>query len=213
METKKINILVKKFGKYIREISVIVAGVAITLFASYWLNLRNEKRDVALYMDAIKMELEENIKKIDDNMEFLQQEAKYYDYLRLNDKKKLSLDTIVANFGSNVWYVWTPSFYTDAFDMFKLSGFMRLMDDKGLLLSIWKVYSQLDILTSTFQEASKWKIDEIKQEMLIRSQEGQFHDIFMYNYYTTPWPRNLLSDSEITLEMLREIVKKLEEVS
>jgi len=208
---EKIKIPIKKIGKYLREISVIVIGVAITLFASYWLNLRSEKRDVSLYMDAIKMELEENIKKIDDEMEFFQQEAAYSDYLLSNDKKSLSLDTIVANFGNNIWYVEIPSFYTDAFDMFKLSGFMRLMDDKELLLSIWKVYSHLDILTSTFQEASKWKIDEIKQEMLIRSQEGRLRDIFMYNYYTTPWPRNLLYDSEVTLEMLRETVRKLEE--
>ena len=48
---------IKKIGKFVREISVIVIGVAITLSASYWLSDRNEKRDMALYLTAIKMEL------------------------------------------------------------------------------------------------------------------------------------------------------------
>ena len=61
-------VTVKKVGKYLREISVVVIGVAITLSASFWINNRNDKRDMNLYLYAIKLELDENIK-------FLEKEA------------------------------------------------------------------------------------------------------------------------------------------
>jgi hypothetical protein len=33
-----------KIGRYLREISVVVIGVAITLSASYWVTSRSEKK-------------------------------------------------------------------------------------------------------------------------------------------------------------------------
>ena len=47
---------IEKIGKYLREISVVVIGVAITLFASFLLTNSNEKKDIALYLSSLKME-------------------------------------------------------------------------------------------------------------------------------------------------------------
>ena len=50
---KSIKESIKKSGKYLREISVVVIGVAITLSVSYWIGVKNEKRDMALHLRAI----------------------------------------------------------------------------------------------------------------------------------------------------------------
>jgi hypothetical protein len=63
------KISMKKIGKYLREISVVVIGVAVTLSASYWLGVKSEKRDIALHLHAIKMELEENAQDLGDIIE------------------------------------------------------------------------------------------------------------------------------------------------
>jgi hypothetical protein len=44
----KLSITVKKAGKYLREISVVVIGVAVTLSASYWISNSMEVSDDSL---------------------------------------------------------------------------------------------------------------------------------------------------------------------
>ena len=44
----KLSITVKKTGKYLREISVVVIGVAVTLSASYWISNNMEVSDDSL---------------------------------------------------------------------------------------------------------------------------------------------------------------------
>ena len=75
----------KKIGKYLREISVVVIGVAITLSVSVWLGNRNEKKDIALHLHAIKMELEENEKNLENLIERLKLAAEYTNYLLSHD--------------------------------------------------------------------------------------------------------------------------------
>jgi hypothetical protein len=122
----KSKISIKKFGKYLREVSVVVLGVAITLSVSIWISSKNEKRDMALYLNAIKIELEENIKSIEEQMEFFEKQAGYANYLKKNDKKSLNLDTIFVNYGDYMWYIENPACNSYAFEMFKTSGIMNI---------------------------------------------------------------------------------------
>ena len=207
---KKITISLSKFGKYLREISVVVIGVAITLLASYWITSRNEKRDMKLYLDAIKMELEESIKNLDSTMDFLQKQVEYANYIKLHDKTSFNLDTVIANYGNNIWRVGQPSCNTYAFDMFKLSGSMRLMSDKDLLLSIWKCYSRLQKLDEMFTEGFRWKLEETKQEKSYQPKEGKENNIPMYNFYTTSWPSNMVRECRSNIELLKKTIAKLD---
>jgi len=200
-----------KIGKYLREVSVVVLGVAITLSVSFWLSHWNEKRDLSLYLNAIKIELEENIKSLDDQFEFLEKQVEYANYLILNDKKSLDLDTIMEKYGeNNIWLVENPTCNKYAFEMFKTSGSMRLVNNKELLLHIWKAYSSLSALENNFSEGFKWKIEEIKQEFSNYSQSQEFKTIPMYNFYTTPWPVNMLEECRSVKKLLDETVTKLE---
>ena len=83
-----------KIGKYLREISVVVIGVAITLSVSYWISNKSEKRDMALYLNAIKLELEENIKTLERAIENLEPSVRYSNYLKSQDAKSLNSDSI-----------------------------------------------------------------------------------------------------------------------
>ena len=125
-----------KIVKFLREIAVIVIGVAITLFASYLITKSGEKRDMHLYLNAIKMELEENIKILEEKAVLFEHSVKYADYLRSNKKELLNADSI-SNYVNVYYQTPTNTFRNNAFEMFKTSGSMRLLKDKGLLLGMW----------------------------------------------------------------------------
>jgi len=207
----KLKITVEKSVKYLREISVIVIGVAITLFANNWISIKNEKRDVALYLNALKMELEENINDIDSVVEYSQREVRYADYLKSHDKKSLNTDTIKSYV--NVFYTAQSfTFKTNAFDMFKTSGIMRLVDDKELLLSIWDTYTSIDVLKQFLDRVYQEKYDNMKKETSLAEQrESKMSDIPMRNFYTTTdIPTKMLQVSEEILKQSKELVLKLE---
>lgn len=135
--------------KFFRDLLVVVAGIAVTLYATNWITQRNEKRDMKLYLNAIKLELERNVQYIDYFTGLLQNSVKFSNYLQNNDRKSLNKDSIdsYSNDGGLVYYQLSNLlFKRNAFEMFKNSGLMRLMDDKELLQSIWDTYSPLDNL-------------------------------------------------------------------
>ena len=205
-----------KIGKFFREVLVIVIGIAITLYASHWLSNRSEKRDVVLYLNAIKLELEGNIQDLQKQKEWLQKEVEYANYLKLNDINSVNLDTIFINYGTNFWGVRKPNCNNYSFEMFKLSGTMRFIKDKELLLTLWAAYSNLDqIRHYLLEDGFQSKIEEIKQEMSLLSQtiqDGKLTAIPMYNYYhNTIWPDNMLQNCIFVLELLEKTVLWLNE--
>jgi hypothetical protein len=156
---------IEKIGKYLREISVVVIGVAITLFASFWITDRNEKREMSLHLAAIKLELEENLSMLDATNHYLIQPAvKYANFLRSHDKKSLNLDSLRYYVNSGTIYnASSITIKTNAFDMFKTSGNMRLVTNKELLLSIWDSYAILVEAKSNFDKHSEMKMEEMKK--------------------------------------------------
>jgi hypothetical protein len=155
----------KRIGKYLLEISVVVIGVAITLLASHWIGVKNEKRDIALHLNAIKLELEENAKDIGDLIVLLNAEVNYTTYLRSQDKKSLNKDSLNSYFFYCYNVFSTITFKTSAFDMFKSSGTMRLMKDRETLLEIWDVYDRLTVLKQLVDEYNKLKLNFIEKEI------------------------------------------------
>ena len=216
----KSKISKETIGKYLREISVVVIGVAITLSAGYWITNRNEKRDMALYLNTIKLELEENEKIFNETKERRQSSVKYSNYLRSHNKKSLNTDTIKAY--SYSYYDVSPiTVKTNAFDMFKTSGNMRLVDDKDLLLSIWDAYSVLVEASDGFNMLMQAKFEDLQKESQLfslfdiasLSSEEILKNVPMYNFHAhTSAPNVQVQQCERALMKIRETRLKLEEM-
>ena len=210
---KKIKIPVEKFGKFFREIAVIVIGVAITLSASYWINNRNIEKDIALYLDAIKLELEENIRVLEEaNNNFIQTSVNYSGYLMSQEKKLLNLDSLI--FYRNIAYNNTPiTIKTNAFDMFKAYGNMRLVTDKKLLLSLWDTYAKLAELKQGLEGIQGMKMDEIKKYIYLNSMpdEELLKDPPLYDFYVDlQAPRVQRDMIHYTITFLNETISMIE---
>jgi len=205
----KVNISMTTLVRYVRDLSIVIAGIAVTLYASDRVSGRSEKRDLKLYLNAIRLELEENNKTLEQAIEGLQPSIGYSEYLKSHDKDSLDMDTI--SFYKEIFYSYIGySLQSNAFEMFKSSGIMRLIDDKELLLSLWEVYDEFSSVNQTFDLIFPIKWEDIKKEisMLIDGQELKVAP--MYNYHFIGMPQQIMQPCVNTLKKSKEMVEKLE---
>ena len=207
---KKSKKSMKTIVTYIRDFSIVVAGIAVTLYINDKVSNQGEKRDLKLYLNTIMMELEENTKEINEAIEYLQPAVRYADYLTSHTKDSMNMDTIKMYekaYSTSAWF----TFNTNAFDMFKTSGIMRLVDSKELLLSIWDVYTSINILKELLDLGFQMKYDEIKKLAALVKQ-GKMEDAPMRDFFTdSNITHSMLEESEKTLRMIKELISKLEE--
>ena len=209
----KSKISIKTIVRYIRDLSIVVAGIAVTLYASYQVTGKSEKRDLKLYLNAIKIEMEENIRVIDEAMAFAQPSIRYSEYLMAHDYELLDKDTI-GSYVSTFFSSRTFTFKTNAFEMFKSSGCMRLMDDKELLLLMWDMYVELAELKHFFDWYDKTKTDDmLKEGSTLIVKDGMLKldtsNIPMYNFYIMGIPHNVPTECEKALTKAKALVEKL----
>ena len=207
----KSKISIQAVGKYLRELSIVVVGVIITFGISFWVYNNNNKNDLKQYLNTIKMELEINVEILDKTAKELQKSVGYADYVQSHrhNKKLLNPDTI-NSYCNGGWGIFLSFTYTStAFEMFKSSGAMRLMNDKELLVSIWEAYRSLDGLKLSTEKCYQIKLDESNKEDELRM-EGKPVAVPMYNFYNSSLPYEMLQNCEKVSRDLREITDKLE---
>jgi hypothetical protein len=207
---KKTDLSPKTIIRYIRDFSIVVAGIAVTLYVNYKVTNQGEKRDMNLYLNAIKIELEENIKELDKAVEHYQNDMKYRTYLTSYDKKSFNKDSL-QSYSNTFFNVQIFSFKTNAFEMFKYSSTMRLIDDKELLLSIWEVYDDLSSVKNALEWISRAKWEDYRKEVsLIVENDMQITGVPMYNYYISGMPNAGLQACEDLVNQSKKLITKLE---
>ena len=203
--------------KYLRELSIVVVGVAITASIGLWMNNNNIRKDQKQYLDAIKLELEENAKQFDYMTQWLQKSFRYTQYINSTDKNSLNNDSLnyyalTDNDGCGFLYTgsMSASIMTNAFEMFKFSGAMRQVKNKEQLQPIWAVYAQIEMAQLNID-----KYFRIKEEELMRyarsSEEGKtVSAVPMRVFYTSGMPNEMVRWSSQTSQLIKETLSKLE---
>ena len=180
---KQVKTSMRTIVRYIRDFSIVVAGIAVTLYVNDRVTNQGEKRDVKRYLNAIIFEMEENIKYLDEKADNFQNSVNYANYLRSHKKSKLVSDSI-NKYSDAIFSIITLSFKTTAFEMFKSSGTMRLIDNKELLLSIWETYSTLEKTKSGYDIVNQVKMDEINKTFLLKEEEKKdVIPMYKFHYY------------------------------
>jgi hypothetical protein len=213
----KTRISANKIANYLREVSVVVIGVAITLSLTLWISQVNEKRELSLYMRTVKIELEENKAIFENIITYFQSEGKYADYLLSHDKQLLNVDTLLY-YSTQCATNRAFNFKINAFEMFKSSGIMRLLDDKELLLSLWNCYDNISFLQQILDMYVQEKKAEMKTERLSRnfrllSPEDMKNAPYMRNFYSLPSTDGMFVQFEWFYKYTNEVSEKLEKYS
>jgi hypothetical protein len=202
----------KSIVKYLREVSVVVIGVAITIGIGLWVNNHNIKKDQQQYLDAIILELKDNAEKFDAYAKGLEKSVGYSNYLNSHDNKSLNKDSIqYYAYGAFGWGNTHPVtlFNEDAFEMFKSSGAMRQVEDKELLLSIWRVYHFMKSAQNLIDGQLQYKKEEALREMQMID-DGKQVVIRLKWFYKNDAPLFMKEICEEMAEFIRETVSELE---
>ncbi len=123
------------------------------------------------------MELEDNLEKVKEDMEFYERKAAFTQYLSkvkqadIDNDSLMKYDEVIRNF-------FTTTFKTSAFEMLKISGVMSLVKDKVLLQSILDTYSSLDETASASNVYMNRKLDEIYKNLLENDEIYSLVDLF-----------------------------------
>lgn len=130
-----------KLGKYFRELSIVIAGVFITLAGTDFINDTSQKKQIKESMLMIKMELEENLKNINyaethylNEIIFFQLLIKKQDSLQAIQASILE-DNVNAPFRSYDLY-----YSEDALEVLKSSALMQQIPDKQFILKLLQAY-------------------------------------------------------------------------
>ena len=191
----------KTIVTYIRDFSIVVAGIAVTLYVNDIVTNQGEKRDLKLYLNTIIMELEENKKEMNNVLDYLQPSADYAEYLSSHHRDSLSRDTLkIYEKVFTAAQVFT--FNTNAFEMFKSSGVMRLVEDKELLLLIWNTYSSINDLKYLLDMSFDMKREALT-DLIALAKQGEKINAPMYDYFT---------DVNVTQTSLRDCIETLETI-
>ena len=206
-----------KIGKYLRELSIIVAGIAITVGIGLWTNNRNIKKDHKQYVKAVILELEENAENFENYAQRLQKSVRYSNYLHSHDLKSLNQDSIqyYAGTGPDGGIGWGDIrpvllYSENAFEMFKSSGYMRQIDDKELLLSIWRVYQQIKYTQNVIDANIRFN-NELAMNDVQRIYAGEQGVVISLLFYKNNTPLNTVIACDSLVELIRATISKLEQ--
>ena len=198
----KSSIYEKQIFQFLRELSAIVIGIAITVSLGFWVNKKNSEKDLKQFLETIKIEMEENAKKLDLYAVWMGKPVRYALYLQKNNYKSLDKDSLyyysrssnfvwdyeqgVVNGGCGIYMQNSAVdfFSLHAFEMLKVSGVLRQIKDKELLMSIWDSYSQMEYVTNNIREFfSDQKEESKKEEQLLK--DGKLVEVPMLAIYQT----------------------------
>jgi len=206
-----------KIEKYFRELSIVVTGIAITVGIGFWVNNINSRKDQKQYLEAIVLELKENVRAFDWSAKWLQKPLKYAEYIKSNDKNSLNKDTLsyyskTDNDGCG--YAFTEllsgNFSTNAFEMFKSSGVMRQIKNKELLQDIWRIYAIIETSKSNIDRLFQIKGEEAMKCFQLYH-EGKTIDVPMVVFHSCGYAYEMVRFSELTSEAIKKTLLKMEE--
>lgn len=154
----------KRFKKlrpwnYLRELSIVIIGVAITLYAGNRISSANEKKDMRLQVSAIYTELEDNKNKLDNLIDYYQKHAHLSELLQKNlHDPQQPLNDSIRKYQNIIGRIVPFTFKKGAYEMFLQSGTMKLLKDRDLLLNITESYALLEIAKEQHDRYNDTKI-------------------------------------------------------
>lgn len=213
------NKSVKPIVNYLRELSIVIVGIVVTVGTGLWVNYKNNEKDMHQALRLIKWELEINAKNFDLYAEWIQKSIRYAEYLKANDYKNLNKDSLdyyaltrvsddstIDGFGCGYMTISSgthETFVTNAFEMLKNSGAMQQVADQELLMYIWEAYTQIEGTIRNIDNIFSIKQEEAMKENALRA-EGKSINVPMRIFYSTDLSYSIREACRHTSEAIKD---------
>ena len=154
--------------------------------------------------------MESNMYEINQAIDDLEHSIKYTDYLRTHHPDSLSRDSL-RYYGPMSHTVPEYNLKTNAFEMFKNSGMMRLMNNRALLTDIWDLYADIDWLQRYMNRYSEEKRNAMNNDILLEMESKPLpYHARMYYFHLTHRAIGRKEVYEDRLRWLKEMIMEIE---
>jgi hypothetical protein len=150
----------EKIIRYVRELSIVVIGVAVTLCASSIVGMIKEKQDLNLQLAAIQTELEFNLERAGEIIDFYKRHEHLGQVIMKNIDHPQQVNDSINKPNSGVARIAPFVYKKGAYEMFINSGAMKLLADRKLLLNITECYIWLESTKEGSQRYNDAKMQE-----------------------------------------------------
>lgn len=215
-----------RIGDYIRQFSIVAAGVIVTFMGSDLISNHNQQKEVASVMQFIKSELEQNKKDVENLYVRVSLDRTMGQYIADcdYDVRKIPVDTLQKY----RWFITSTSglkYTSDALEVLKNSSLMQQVNDKKMLLNLVKSYDLLrqmkvdvaefyrikgDILTPIILSMSRSDKDKIMGNSIYESYEMILENTEMQNFCTIATG---FLDENLFSNALENIDKNIKDIS
>ena len=164
----------KRFSRYLRELSVVVIGVAVTFTGTAIINHLQERNKLRRHMEAIKIEIRDNLALFREGEEYYRGLARLTRYLNSDRPENLSPDSVFRLDYNGETHLIGRFFgmpcKTSAFEMLKSSGSLNLIGEQKLFRSILDSYVSMDRAKTENDRYMSRKIDELQTAIMDNEQ-------------------------------------------
>lgn len=149
---------------------MVVIGVAVTFIGSNWISNRQEEAKLREHLDAVKIELEDNLEEIRNRQLYYERLARLIHYLESDEPQNLSQDKIDSlNNYPDMYLIggfFTVASKTSAFEMLKSSGAMNRIKDPKVSQAILDCYTSIETAKQQSDYYMTAKMNELRSEIM-----------------------------------------------
>lgn len=203
--------------RYMRELSVVIIGVLITLLITNILSDRARQAEVERALMLVKIELEENLRKIEWAQQKWETEQRMYSLIRQNIDhiEKIPVDTLLQ-YQKVIGDKHSLSVVTDSYEVLKSSLLMQYIKDKDFLSELSKTYGIIGLVGDKLNNYSNIKGSGINHMMnsIDKNNLEKWTNGSIYDFYNIPLDDNVFrlfiytGNSLISVEEFEECKSK-----
>lgn len=205
----------RKVASYIRELSIVIIGVAVTLYGGNIINRVKEKKDLKQQLSLIYTELESNVKALDGLIDFYNRHERLRKYLVESiDNPHVGTTDSIRKYEYIKGEMYPLAFKKDAYEMFSNSGGMKLMTNRSLLLDITEAYTRLEVVKTDFEKYENMRTHEFQKLNDLRETSAYGKSILdaeyrnLFNFYVNMQKGDYPIDVK---EHIKKVLPKLEQ--
>lgn len=203
--------------RYMRELSVVIIGVLITLLITNILSDRARQAEVERALTLVKIELEENLHKIEWAQHKWETEQRVYSLIRqnINHIEKIPVDTLLQ-YQKVIGDKHSLAVVTDSYEVLKSSLLMQYIKDKDFLSELSKTYGIIGLVGDKLNNYSNIKGSGINHMMnsIDKNNLEKWTNGSIYDFYNIPLGDNVFrlfiytGNSLISVEEFEECKNK-----
>ncbi|MCC8036383.1 MAG: hypothetical protein LIO77_10770 [Rikenellaceae bacterium] len=173
---------------YLRELSVIIVGILITVMITGIVSNFSRQRELRGMLSRVTEELRQNVDAVNHAREYYAREQRGFDILKSSMDNILTVPTdTLEKYRFIIGSIHSLETKNDAYEVLKNSILTQYIRKKGLMTELSAAYGRLDILGKQLDEYSSQKrgffypmLQNLEPEEVDRWMNGSAHDMFIY---------------------------------